>query len=181
MPAKVAPRGAIAYSLPDRARQSAALALFASRAATLGHPVCPLLTHETNLAVVAAGNFVRQEDTTMKRLFMMSAVGGLALGLLASGEASAQIVAGTSEPEITAAAPAPAEPRQVEGKVVDVQQTGRMITMLRLDTGAAVTLPETSGTSAASPKVGDDVVAHLVDTNGESVATFVRIIEAEAP
>ena len=117
----------------------------------------------------------------MKRVLMMSAVATMAVGLLSSGRASAQIVAGTSQPEVTSETATVPEPRQVEGRVIDVQQDGRMVTMLKLDSGAAVALPDTSSASAAAPKVGDEVVAHVVDANGQSIATFVRILEVEAP
>ena len=117
----------------------------------------------------------------MKRVLMMSAVATLALGLFSSGRASAQIVAGTSSPEASSEGATVPEPRQVEGKVVDVQQSGRQVTMLKLDSGASVALPDTSSASAAAPKVGDDVVAHVIDANGQSLATFVRILEVEAP
>ena len=117
----------------------------------------------------------------MKCVRAISAATGLALGLCWAGGASAQIVAGILEPEPTPASPEGPDTRQVEGKVVDVQQSGRMMTVLKLDNGQALTLPETSRASAASPKVGDDIVAHFVDQDGSHIATFVRVMEVEAP
>jgi len=111
----------------------------------------------------------------------MSAAAGLALGLCWSQGASAQIVAGIAQPESTSATPEAPDSKQVEGRVLDVQHSGRMMTVLKLDNGQILDLSETSRASAASPKVGDEVVAHFVDQDGRHVATFMRVIENEAP
>jgi len=117
----------------------------------------------------------------MKRVRVMSAAAGLALGLCWSGGASAQIVAGIAEPEPTPATSEAPDSKQVEGRIMEIQQSGRTMTVLKLDNGQTLDLPETSRASAASPKVGDDVVAHFVDQDGRHVATFVRVLEVEAP
>ena len=113
----------------------------------------------------------------MNRSFTMSAAMGVGLAVLWSTGAVAQIA------QVSPAAGAPgrlSEAKQVEGKVTHVEPARSMVTLLKLDNGMTLTLPDSTAVEP-SPKAGDEVVAHYVDNGTDKVTTFLRLIDAQAP
>src|SRR3990172_5788700 len=78
-------------------------------------------------------------------------------------------------------APGPDASKQVHGRVVAIEQTRNMVTMLKLDNGVTLVLPGSSETAGMPVKAGDEVVANYVDNGGENLVTFLRVLEVPAP
>lgn len=113
----------------------------------------------------------------MNRSFTMSAAMSVGLAALWSTGALAQIA------HVSGAARAPAgipEPKQVEGKVIDVEPARSVVALLKLDNGMTLTLPGSSAVEP-SPKAGDEVVAHYVDNGPDKVTIFLRLVDTQAP
>ncbi len=77
--------------------------------------------------------------------------------------------------------PGPHDSGQVQGRVVEIDQTRNMVTMLKLDNGVTLVLPDSSTTAGIPARVGDEVVALYVDNGGEKLTTSLRVLEVQAP
>jgi len=111
--------------------------------------------------------------------FPMTTMLGATTVMLLTGGALAQ--PRLNQTQLSDAQAVPADVRVTDGKVVDVERRPDMVTMLKLDTGATLTVPPEGSGPGERPRVGDSVVARYVDNGRENVATLVHVIEMQAP
>ena len=116
----------------------------------------------------------------MKRILPVIVAIGAAASIPSGAPAFAQAQPGSASPALDPVSPA--EVRQIEGKVVEIERPDRRMALLRLDNGAALRVPEASRTPVGGDvKLGAPIVAQYVERGQEKITTFLRIPEIEAP
>ncbi len=113
-------------------------------------------------------------------LLKITTIGAAAL-LLTAGGTLAQSRLDQTQLNGSSAEP-PADIRAGEGEVVDLERRPDMVTMLKLDNGAALQVtPESQGPGQPA-QVGDSIIARYAESGGrDKIATLVRVIETQAP
>lgn len=67
------------------------------------------------------------------------------------------------------------EPGWIEGKVSDIRSVDTVVTMLRLEDGTGLTVPESSKAPGSDVRVGAQVSARYVETAEGKVAVTLRV------
>jgi hypothetical protein len=112
------------------------------------------------------------------KLPILGTIGAAAL-MLSTGVAHAQ--SRLDQTQLSGAPPPSVDIRMVDGKVVELERHRDMVTMLKLDNGATLTVPPEATGPGGEAKIGDAVVARYVENGGAPVATLLRVIEMQAP
>ena len=77
--------------------------------------------------------------------------------------------------------PEPGAPKLVEGKVMDIQRAGPMVTMLRLDNGTELVVPSASRGPGPEVAVGTPVAARYVVRGDKKITTLLQAVQVQAP
>jgi len=69
----------------------------------------------------------------------------------------------------------------VYGRVVGVEQRSDLVALITLDNGMQLSVPASSRLAGDEPRTDVTVVGRYVENGGQKVATWLRVIEAQAP